>query len=57
MSASAKKKLQDDKNLKQLREIASIPSNRICFDCHQKGPTYINLTVGTFVCTKCSGIL
>ena len=48
---------QDDKHLKILREIGSKPENRTCFDCLQKGPTYINMTIGSFVCTSCSGIL
>lgn len=56
MMASAKKKL-DEKNLKLLRELASQPHNKKCFDCGQRGPTYVNMTIGSFVCTSCSGIL
>ena len=33
------------------------PENKKCFDCDQRGPTYVNITVGSFVCTKCSGML
>lgn len=40
-----------------LREMTSLPPNRKCFDCDQRGPTYANMTVGSFVCTSCSGIL
>lgn len=54
--ASAKKK-QDEKNLKILRELVSLPGNKECFDCHQRGPTYVNMTIGSFVCTTCSGML
>uniref|UniRef100_A0A2M4BIP1 Putative gtpase-activating protein n=1 Tax=Anopheles marajoara TaxID=58244 RepID=A0A2M4BIP1_9DIPT len=54
--ALGRKKL-DDKILKTLRELVSIGGNRECFDCGQKGPTYINMTIGSFVCTSCSGIL
>lgn len=54
--ASARKK-QDEKNLKVLRELASLPNNKYCFDCNQRGPTYVNVTIGSFVCTKCSGML
>lgn len=54
--ASSKRK-QDEKNLKTLREIVSRPFNRQCFDCHQRGPTYANMTIGSFVCTACSGKL
>ena len=56
MSSSAKKK-QDDKNLQLLKAMVALPNNKQCFDCGQKGPTYINLTIGSFVCMTCSGIL
>ncbi|XP_048103909.1 arf-GAP domain and FG repeat-containing protein 1b isoform X3 [Alosa alosa] len=56
MAASAKRK-QEEKHLKMLREMTSLPANRKCFDCDQRGPTYANMTVGSFVCTTCSGIL
>ncbi|XP_055684083.1 arf-GAP domain and FG repeat-containing protein 1 isoform X2 [Lutzomyia longipalpis] len=51
------RKKTDDKNLKILREIVSLGGNRQCFDCGQRGPTYVNMTIGSFVCTKCSGML
>ncbi|CAH0557378.1 unnamed protein product [Brassicogethes aeneus] len=54
--ASSRKK-QDEKNLKTLRELASLAQNKYCFDCNQRGPTYVNVTIGSFVCTKCSGML
>ncbi|XP_077468079.1 arf-GAP domain and FG repeat-containing protein 1a isoform X2 [Stigmatopora argus] len=56
MAASAKRK-QEEKHLKMLREMTSLPANRKCFDCDQRGPTYANMTVGSFVCTSCSGLL
>uniref|UniRef100_A0A6I8SC92 Arf-GAP domain and FG repeat-containing protein 1 n=1 Tax=Xenopus tropicalis TaxID=8364 RepID=A0A6I8SC92_XENTR len=56
MAASAKRK-QEEKHLKMLREMTSLPHNRKCFDCDQRGPTYANMTTGAFVCTSCSGIL
>jgi len=49
---------QDDKNSTAMREIQSQhPANKKCFDCDQRGPTYVNMTIGSFVCTKCSGLL
>ncbi|KAK6027956.1 putative GTP-ase activating protein [Ostertagia ostertagi] len=54
---SAQKKRQDEKNLKILRELAALPANRFCFECGQRGPTYVNITHGSFCCTSCSGIL
>ncbi|XP_058269509.1 arf-GAP domain and FG repeat-containing protein 1a isoform X1 [Hemibagrus wyckioides] len=56
MAASAKRK-QEEKHLKMLREMTSLAHNRKCFDCDQRGPTYANMTNGSFVCTSCSGIL
>ncbi|KOX71657.1 Arf-GAP domain and FG repeat-containing protein 1 [Melipona quadrifasciata] len=56
MMASAKRK-QDEKNLKILRELVSQAGNKECFDCRQRGPTYVNMTIGSFVCTSCSGML
>uniref|UniRef100_A0A5S6R352 Arf-GAP domain-containing protein n=1 Tax=Trichuris muris TaxID=70415 RepID=A0A5S6R352_TRIMR len=51
------KKKQDDRNLKILREQAALACNKQCFDCYQRGPTYIDMTIGSFVCTSCSGLL
>ncbi|XP_059498517.1 arf-GAP domain and FG repeat-containing protein 1-like isoform X2 [Stegostoma tigrinum] len=56
MSATARRK-QEEKHLKLVRELGSRPHNRQCFECEQRGPTYIDITVGSFVCTSCSGIL
>ncbi|KAJ1352168.1 hypothetical protein KIN20_008372 [Parelaphostrongylus tenuis] len=56
-SLSAQKKRQDERNLKTLRELSSLPANRFCFECGQRGPTYVNITNGSFCCTTCSGIL
>ena len=54
---AASKRKQDEKHLKILREMVALPHNKQCFDCHQRGPTYVNMTIGSFVCTSCSGIL
>lgn len=55
-NANARKKL-DDYHTKVLRELGALPCNKNCFDCNQRGPTYVNVTIGSFVCSKCSGIL
>ncbi|XP_052784115.1 arf-GAP domain and FG repeat-containing protein 1-like isoform X3 [Mya arenaria] len=54
---ASNKKKQDEKHLKNLREMVALPHNKQCFDCHQRGPTYINMTIGAYVCTACSGLL
>ncbi|KAK3577992.1 hypothetical protein CHS0354_013655 [Potamilus streckersoni] len=54
---AANKKKQDEKHLKMLRDMVALPNNKECFDCHQRGPTYVNMTTGSYVCTACSGLL
>ena len=50
--------LQDEANLKLLRDLSHlVPANRNCFDCGQRGPTYVDVTIGSFVCMTCSGLL
>ncbi|XP_067898616.1 arf-GAP domain and FG repeat-containing protein 1a isoform X3 [Heterodontus francisci] len=56
VSMAAKRK-QEEKHLKLLRDMTTLQHNRKCFDCDQRGPTYVNMTIGSFVCTSCSGIL
>lgn len=52
------RKKEGDKYLEALRELITTGGgNRQCFDCGQKGPTYVNMTIGSFVCTRCSGVL
>ncbi|XP_053599727.1 arf-GAP domain and FG repeat-containing protein 1 isoform X2 [Plodia interpunctella] len=54
---AANRRKQDDKNLEILRELISVNGNKYCLDCNQRGPTYVNTTIGSFVCSKCSGML
>ncbi|KER34206.1 hypothetical protein T265_00068 [Opisthorchis viverrini] len=49
--------MMQERNLKILRAMVAHEENRFCFDCHQRGPTYVNITVGSFVCTTCGGAL
>ena len=48
-----------DKYAAAIRDIQTSggPENKKCFECQQRGPTYVDMTVGSFVCTKCSGML
>uniref|UniRef100_A0A8C5NMP7 Arf-GAP domain-containing protein n=1 Tax=Junco hyemalis TaxID=40217 RepID=A0A8C5NMP7_JUNHY len=43
---------------RRVRELVSaVPANRLCFECGQRGVTYVDISVGSFVCTGCSGAL
>ncbi|CAG7643199.1 unnamed protein product [Allacma fusca] len=56
-SINGKLKNQEDPNVRVLRDMSHIPANKHCFDCGQRGPTYVNVTIGSFVCMTCSGLL
>jgi len=47
----------EEDQLKMLRVLVNLVDNRRCFDCNQPGPTYVNVTIGAYVCTACSGRL
>ncbi|XP_062993388.1 arf-GAP domain and FG repeat-containing protein 2 [Elgaria multicarinata webbii] len=43
---------------RRVRElVSSEPASRLCFECGQRGVTYVDITIGSFVCTTCSGAL
>uniref|UniRef100_A0A2K6C631 ArfGAP with FG repeats 2 n=1 Tax=Macaca nemestrina TaxID=9545 RepID=A0A2K6C631_MACNE len=44
---------------RRVRELGgcSQAGNRHCFECAQRGVTYVDITVGSFVCTTCSGLV
>ena len=43
--------------LKKLEKIKNLEENKKCFDCGEKGTTYICIDFGTFICSRCAGIL
>ena len=42
---------------KRLNEIKNRTPNKTCFDCGEKGTTYAAMDFGTFVCSRCAGLL
>ncbi|XP_037230802.1 LOW QUALITY PROTEIN: arf-GAP domain and FG repeat-containing protein 2 [Falco rusticolus] len=43
---------------RRVRELVSAsPGNRRCCECGQRGVTYVDISVGSLVCTGCSGAL
>jgi hypothetical protein len=40
-TSTVKNKRQEEKYIQMIRELASLPMNKQCFDCNSKGPTYV----------------
>ncbi|KAI8343732.1 hypothetical protein BC941DRAFT_100061 [Chlamydoabsidia padenii] len=40
-----------------VRDLLRLPENKKCFDCPTKSPFFVNTTLQTFICSRCSGLV
>ncbi|KAI8992415.1 hypothetical protein BDB01DRAFT_847793 [Pilobolus umbonatus] len=50
-------KKQEEWNSQKVRELLKLPENKKCFDCPTKSPFFVNMSIQTFICTRCSGLV
>ena len=50
-------KTTKDEITSRLEQIKKRGANKTCFDCGEKGTTYAAMNFGTFVCSRCAGLL
>ncbi|KAM3583215.1 hypothetical protein VKS41_004134 [Umbelopsis sp. WA50703] len=48
---------QEEKDYQLIQELLKQPENKKCFDCPNKIPSYVNLSIQTFICSRCSGLI
>ena len=39
-----------------IKELGKVPANKMCADCSDKLPGYVNLTLNSYVCSRCAGV-
>mmetsp|Transcript_5684 Transcript_5684/g.7973 ORF Transcript_5684/g.7973 Transcript_5684/m.7973 type:complete len:520 (-) Transcript_5684:115-1674(-) len=47
---------KQEKLAAEIRSIRKLKANKKCFDCVEKGPTYVCTNFATFICTPCAGV-
>jgi hypothetical protein len=48
--------MADDKLKQRLKQLLTLPQNRLCCDCSMVGPTWASKNLGVFVCLDCAGV-
>ncbi|CAO3608985.1 unnamed protein product [Cunninghamella blakesleeana] len=40
-----------------INTLLRLPENKRCFDCSKMSPSFVNMTIQTFICLRCSGLV
>ncbi|CAO3585332.1 unnamed protein product [Absidia cylindrospora] len=57
MASSILLKKQEELNARLVPDLLRLPENKKCFDCPTKSPFFVNVTLQTFICSRCSGLV
>ncbi|KAI9303179.1 hypothetical protein BJ944DRAFT_250884 [Cunninghamella echinulata] len=52
-----KKKQEEVYSVNKINELLRLPDNKRCFDCSKMSPSFVNMTIQTFICLRCSGLV
>ncbi|KAI8341389.1 hypothetical protein BC941DRAFT_416723 [Chlamydoabsidia padenii] len=50
-------KKQEKQDLQKIGALLRLPDNKRCFDCFANSPYFVDMTIQTFVCARCSGLI
>ncbi|ORZ10125.1 hypothetical protein BCR42DRAFT_422786 [Absidia repens] len=50
-------KKQEEQDLQKIRDLLRLSDNKRCFECATKSPFFVDMTIQTFVCARCSGLI
>ncbi|CAO3616585.1 unnamed protein product [Cunninghamella echinulata] len=52
-----KKKQEEIYSTNKINNLLRLPDNKRCFDCSKMSPSFVNMTIQTFICLRCSGLV
>ncbi|RCH78956.1 hypothetical protein CU097_000699, partial [Rhizopus azygosporus] len=41
----------------RIKKLLLLPENKKCFDCPTRSPFFVNVSIQTFICARCSGLV
>ncbi|KAI8081768.1 uncharacterized protein BX664DRAFT_341249 [Halteromyces radiatus] len=50
-------KKQEEQDMNKIKQLLRLPDNKRCFDCAATSPFFVDMTIQTFICARCSGLV